>query len=244
MHATGFVIAALFWMGRWQDLVPVLDEHVAAFALESDTKCELLHGGILAGASLLEHLGDHDAARELVGMAAPFSPSDPLWGGYADGWRARFQILAGDPLDGLQRAEAVFASAHPWPRFHAATVIMEALISLDDRDALTEFLPTARDLREGLAILPPTCDRAEGHLAAADGDTPKALRLLGLALEGFERLGVPFEAARTREALAAVSSTDDAAMLLRRSLDTYERLGAGPRAMHVRAVLEEKMVDT
>ena len=244
MHATGFVIAALFWMGRWQDLIPILDEHVAAFALESDTKCELLHGGILVGASLFEHLGDHDAARDLVGMAAPFSASDPLWGGYADGWRARFQILAGDPLAGLQRAEAVFGSAHPWPRFHAATVIMEALIALDDRDALIEFLPTARDLREGLAILPPTCDRAEGHLAAADGDTPKALRLLGLALEGFERLGVPFEAARAREALAAVSTPDDAAMLLRLSLDTYERLGAGSRALHVRAMLDETIVDT
>jgi hypothetical protein len=230
-------------MGRWQELVPVLDEHVAAFAVESDTKCELLHSGILTGASLLEHRGDHDAARRLAGMAAPFSSSDPLWAGYADGWRARSQILAGEPLAGLERAEAVFASAQPWPRFHAAIVIIEALIALDDRDALTEFLPTARDLREGLAILPPTCDRAEGHLAVADGDIPKAVRLLGLALEGFERLGVPFEAARTREALAAVSSPDDAAMLLRRSLDTYERLGAGPRALHVRATLEEKIVD-
>jgi hypothetical protein len=32
-------------------------------------------------------------------------------------------------------------------------------------------------------------------------------------------------------------------MLLRRSLDTYERLGAGPRALRVQAVLEEKIVD-
>ena len=137
----------------------------------------------------------------------------------------------------------MLAFAPAWPRLHAAVIVIDALSAAGDHDGLAAFLPVGRGLDGGLALLPPTCDRAEGDVAASRGDTAIARRLWTRALEGFERVGVPYEAARTRERLAGVSSPDDAAMLLRRSLDTYERLGAGPRALHVRAVLEEKMVD-
>ena len=57
------------------------------------------------------------------------------------------------------------------------------------------------------------------------------------ALAGFERLGVPFEAATTRERLAAVEPSGVARSLLEAALATYERLGCAPRGRAVRARL-------
>jgi hypothetical protein len=89
-----------------------------------------------------------------------------------------------------------------------------------------------------MAPLGPSCDRAEGLLAAANGEKEQAAAALRSALDGFERLRVPFEAARTREALAAVSSPEDAQPLLTQALDTYESLGARPLAERARLALK------
>ena len=237
MHTTGFVIPALYQLGRWLELDSVLEEHVAAFAEEADTTCELLHGGILAGATRCAQGGDVGRAHELAAMAPPFAPTDPLWAGYADGWRARLRVAAGDARGGLEQARAVLASAPAWPRLHAAAIVIEALSAAGDHEGLAAFLPVGRGLDGGLALLPPTCDRAEGDVAAAGGDTAAARRLWTRALEGFERLEVPYEAARTKERLAAASSDDAAVALLEDALATYERMRAAPSAERVRAAL-------
>lgn len=237
MHATGFVIHALYQLGRWFDLDPVLEEHVAAFADEADATCELLHGGILAGATRFAQGGDIARARELAAMAPPFASTDPLWAGYADGWRARLRVAGGDARGGFEQARAVLAVAPAWPRLHAAVIVIEALSAAGDHDGLAAFLPVGRGLDGGLALLPPTCDRAEGDVAAAGGDTAAARRLWTRALEGFERLGVPYEAARTEERLATASPDDVAAALLESALATYERTSAAPSAERVRAAL-------
>jgi class 3 adenylate cyclase len=237
MHATGFVIHALYQLGRWSELDPVLEEHVAAFADEADATCELLHGGILAGATRFAHCGDLAKAGDLAAMPPSFASTDPLWAGYADGWRARLRVAAGDARGGCEQARAVFASAPAWPRLHAAVIVIEALSAAGDHDGLAGFLPVGRGLDGGLALLRPTCDRAEGDVAAAGGDTAAARRLWTRAIEGFERLGVPFEAARTRERLAAASPDDVAAGLLEDALATYERMRAVPSAERVRAAL-------
>ena len=237
MHATGFVIPALYQLGRWRELDPVLDEHVAAFADEADATCELLHGGILAGATRFAQGGDLDRAHELAAMAPPFASTDPLWAGYADGWRARLRVAVGDARGGLEEARAVLASAPAWSRLHAAVIVIDALSAAGDHEGLAAFLPVARRLDGGLALLPPNCDRAEGDLAATGGSTAAARSLWTRALEGFERVGVPYEAARTRERLAAVSTGEVAAALLEKALATYEQLRAAPAAERVRAAL-------
>ena len=237
MHATGFVIHTLYQLGRWLELDPVLEEHVAAFADEADATCELLHGGILAGATRFAQGGDLGRASELAAMAPPFASTDPLWAGYADGWRARLRVAVGDAPGGLEQARSVLVAAPAWPRLHAAVVVLEALSAAGDHDGLAAFLPVGRGLDGGLALLPPTCDRAEGDVAAAGGDTVAARRLWTRALEDFERLGVPYEAARTKERLAATSPDDVAAALLDNALATYERMQAVPSAERVRATL-------
>jgi hypothetical protein len=172
MHATGFVIPALYQLGRWLDLDPVLDEHVAAFADEADTTCELLHGGILAGATRFAQAGDLGKARELAAMAPRFASTDPLWAGYADGWRARLRVAAGDARGGLEQARSVLAFAPAWPRLHAAVIVIEALSAAGDHDGLAAFLPVGRGLNGGLALLPPTCDRAEGTSRRPEATPP------------------------------------------------------------------------
>jgi hypothetical protein len=237
MHATGFVIPALYQLGRWLDLDPVLDEHVAAFADEADTTCELLHGGILAGATRFAQAGDLGKARELAAMAPRFASTDPLWAGYADGWRARLRVAAGDARGGLEQARSVLAFAPAWPRLHAAVIVFEAPVRCRRPRRPGRLSPcwpraqrrsgsSASDLRQG-----------GGDIAAAGGDTAAAHRLWTRALEGFERVGVPYEAARTRERLAAASSDDVATALLGNALATYEEMHAAPSAERVRAAL-------
>jgi hypothetical protein len=80
----------------------------------------------------------------------------------------------------------------------------------------------------GNALLAPACDRAEGLLHAGAGRRREAARALRRALDGFERLGVPFEAARTREDQAAVVPAADARPLLQAASSAYKRLGAVP----------------
>ena len=62
-------------------------------------------------------------------------------------------------------------------------------------------------------------------------------RITSRALARFERLSVPFEAARTREHLAALESPTAARPLLKAALSTYERLACTPRQHAARARL-------
>ena len=57
------------------------------------------------------------------------------------------------------------------------------------------------------------------------------------ALDRFEQLGDPFEAARNREHLAAVAPAPDARSLLEAAIATYERLACAPRERAARARL-------
>ncbi len=80
----------------------------------------------------------------------------------------------------------------------------------------------------------PITDRSEARLRLHQGDREGAAALLREALAAFDRLGVPFEAARTREELAELES-GGAPALRAEALDVYERLGATPHADRVRA---------
>jgi DNA-binding NarL/FixJ family response regulator len=116
--------------------------------------------------------------------------------------------------------------------------LIEALHALGDWDRLRAFLPEARRRSGSLAILGPVCDRAEGMVAAADGDTDRAIELLRRSLAGFKRLGVPYELARTETLLAGVLPDGDAmlaeaiataeSLLGDRPIDAASTLGVAP----------------
>ena len=122
---------------------------------------------------------------------------------------------------------------------YAWIALLEALPALGDWPALDEALPRARGFAGNDALITPFSDRAEGRRRLAAGDQDEGERLLRSALEAFERLGIPFEAARTREVLAGLTDAPEREELLRSALETYDSLGATPHAERVRAALEE-----
>jgi DNA-binding NarL/FixJ family response regulator len=82
---------------------------------------------------------------------------------------------------------------------------------------------------------------AEGRIALAAGDAEAGDRLVS-ALEGFVRLEMPLEAARTRLELARALRPDEpdvAAREARVALESFERLGAGREADEAAALVRE-----
>jgi len=72
-----------------------------------------------------------------------------------------------------------------------------------------------------------------------EGDANGARPTIERALAEYERLGNPFEAARTREYLAEALPADARAPVLDVALLAYEQLGAPPYAERVRTRLED-----
>src|SRR5205823_12373758 len=79
------VMAALYRLGRWQEVLPVLDEHLAAFAEETvDMNCPFTRGGPVIGALVLDRLGRPDAAATASESIIP-NKDEP---GMVEGWMA------------------------------------------------------------------------------------------------------------------------------------------------------------
>jgi hypothetical protein len=84
-------------------------------------------------------------------------------------------------------------------------------------------------------VLGPAIDRATGLLHLWEGDTAGARLSLERALAEYDRLGNPFEAARTREYLAEALPVNKRAPVLDAALRQYKQLGATPSAERLRS---------
>src|SRR5207244_11116317 len=103
-------------------------------------------------------------------------------------------------------------------------------VALHDAEELRAFLPKAERIRQAVAVLGPAIDRATGLLQLWEGDTTRARPLLERALAEYERLGNPFEAARTRQYLAEALPIEERAPVLDAALAQYDQLAATPHA--------------
>jgi tetratricopeptide (TPR) repeat protein len=235
MHATYGLLSANHHLGRWSDVPPILSEHLEALREEADVTCFAVRAGPAIGALVLAHQGEPERAREVANMVPPVAKemSTPR----ADGLRARLMVATGDPAAGYELAESVITGWEFWRAPEAVLAGIEALIALKDWRRLDSFLTKARPFGAGSAPVGPTIDRAKGLMNGAAGQVEAAAALLRQALSGFERLGITFEIARTKEALADVSSPREAEALLTDALDTYESLGARPHADRARGKL-------
>jgi hypothetical protein len=235
-HSTGTLMNALYLIGHWDEVPAALEEHLRTFASDdAGTTCPFALGGFQLGALVLAHRGELDRAREV----AASMPKSEAPAGIVEGLQAMARTALGDPSSARELAERVIATgSRNFAEEPPVEIVAEldALEALDDRDALRAFIPQARARASELAIAGPAADRAEAVLALADGDATAARRLLERAIEGFDRLS-PFDAARAREALAAIDPSG-AATLLESAATTYERLGARPHAVRVRVMLE------
>jgi hypothetical protein len=231
-HSTAVLISALYLSGRWGEIPELVDEHVQTFNTdEAGTTCPFALGVFQLGATVLSHRGEVDRAQELA-ASMPESQA-PI--GVVEALQATAANALGDYATARSIAERVIeAGSRNFAEEPAIEIaaLLDALVGMEDWDALGSFLPEARRRAAQLALASPGIDRAEGLASAATSDPARAVELLRRAIDGFDRIS-PFEAARTREALATLDP-EHRDELLSAALATYERLGAKPHAARVR----------
>jgi class 3 adenylate cyclase len=220
MHASYVVMHAAFPLGHWDEALSLLDRHLEVAADEAQVTCTAVNGAPLIPARILVERGEPERAVAF----APLPPAVPERIAlphaahllqYATVLDAR--ALAGELVDRMLRMPRAMRS-------EALPALLEALPALGDWERLDAVLADARLSRDAMAVLAPMVDRAAGLRALEAGDPDAAARLLGSALQGFVALGLPFEAARTREMLAPLLP-DEAEALRSAALDVYRRLG-------------------
>src|SRR2546430_16888205 len=147
-------------------------------------------------------------------------------------------LACGDAPGSRQEAEKILAVNRrlTYEESPMEVVLMvDALVALHDAEGLRRFLPQAERIREAVAVLGPTIDRAAGMLQLLEGDAAGARPLLERALAEYDRLGNPFEAARTREYLAEALPADERVPILEAAWRQFEQLGATPYAVRLRS---------
>jgi len=233
MHGTFCLMNGLYHLGSWPETLTFLDEHVAAFRLEGKVRCYAVQGGPLLGAITLVNRGELERAHEIAAMV----PLDPRPRSRFEGLHARFALEAGDPETARRLAHEAMDRTEYWRAPEAVHTLLDALAAQRDWPGLDEFIGRIGTLADDIPPIRAARDRAQGLLRAEAGDTKGARTSLGRAVDRFEGLSMVLDAARTREALAAVVPPDEGSVLLRQALGTYERLGAKPHATRVRAGL-------
>ena len=207
MHVTWPLLAALYHLGRWDEMFPIVEEHLAAYAKEPAAECHFVRDGPLIAASALAHMGEMDRARSLA--AVPGDPAtDP---DTASAWQAWYLVASGNPETAREIAAPKALEGRSYGPQHAMALV-EALVALEDWNALDEILPHARAATAGNALLGPYCDRASGLMTAARGDRHSAEMHLVRALSGFEKLSEQYQATRTRQTMAALTTVRGAAV--------------------------------
>jgi DNA-binding SARP family transcriptional activator len=200
MHVTWPLLASLYHLGRWDEMFPIAEEHMAAYAQEPAAECQFVRDGPLIAASALAHMGRMEQARSLA--AIPGDPAaDP---DTASDWQAWYLVASGDPAAARAIAAPKALEGRSFGPQHAM-VVVEALAALEDWSALDEILPHARAATAGNALLEPFCDRALGLMTAAASDRRSARKHLVRALSGFEKFKVQYQATRTRQIMASLT---------------------------------------
>jgi tetratricopeptide (TPR) repeat protein len=228
MHATSVIITAADWLGDWDLAEAALAGHLANFEGESTVRCLNVQSGPNRGALVVARRGDVERARSLVGRPIPFEATP----GPVQSAAAEVMVAAGLPEEGLAIARDVLERSARWRQPIAAGAALHAHEALEDWDALGRLAADLEDLRPASPYLDALIDRAAGRSMLAQGDREAGLGLLRRALAKFERIPVVFEAAMTRETLAA-ALPDERERFLRAALATYEGLRAEPSVLRV-----------
>jgi DNA-binding CsgD family transcriptional regulator/tetratricopeptide (TPR) repeat protein len=223
-HGTSSVMWCLYHLGDWSETEELVEEHLEAIRGADVFNCPYMRNGPLIGALVAGHLGDFERSRELLAQFQ-HSADEP---GIPEALHARVLVALGEADAGAAAAQKLIDSGRVpslEENAHEVVALLEALVATGGWDRLEAFLPEARRRIPMLAMVEPVSDRAEGLVAAARNQTEDAVTLLGRALAGFERLGVPYEIARTNAFLARVLPDSDAA--LADALAAAESLFAG-----------------
>ncbi|OGO53411.1 MAG: hypothetical protein A2V84_05830 [Chloroflexi bacterium RBG_16_70_13] len=219
MHALSPILVSLFHLGRWDELLEALDEHMAAFRADPATECQAVRDGPAIGATALAVLGRAEEARTLAAVLG-----DPLTDQSASAWQARYATASGHP----DVARAITADrAHEGRTYgpQHAFAYLEALSEEGDLGAATAFLPEARRFAAGNALLGPLVDRVAGEIRLVAEDRRGAVAAFRAAVNGFAALSAKLEEARSLGCLATAVSGPEAASVRSAAEVAYARLG-------------------
>jgi class 3 adenylate cyclase len=243
-----FYAVATFRLGRWDEFWRIFTEVDEAFGLSDPGKSLRYHahrlfavaaylsevsGDSAAADRYIGHLDNSQAAQGSVGISAA-----RLWIVMTlirrrEFREARARLAVHDPVRDIQNRDLtlegwadLIAAEGSWNE--AAAIVSEARNWSD---------------RTGLRFLPLVADRLEGQAALAAGETDRATRLLETARDGFTRLEVPWERARTElslaEAYVANGNGAEAATAARAALETFSALGAPAEIERAAALVAE-----
>ncbi len=231
MHGSYTTMNVLFNLGRWEEIPPLIDEHLDALASERGRGCPYVRGGPVLGALVLAHRGETARAVALLDDHDRNSPAELI--GTPDAIAARARVALGSLAVGRSMAERVVESSrHITTEENAYEYLawLEALGALEDLEGLAAAMPRVRRMASALAVLPPALDRAEALIDVAAGGRRmgRARDRLRSALAAYDAMGVVFEAARTRELLAATVEPAEADELRAHASEAYRQLGARP----------------
>ena len=221
MHGTFAKLWVLHHLGRWGEIPPLADEHLATLEGEDTIVCPYVRSGPLVGALTLAHLGDAAGVRRITDRVratwdAPGLPEMLL---------ARIATAAGDPAEGARLAHLILDSGRqPNLEENAFDVVglIESLQALEDWEALREVVAGARRWEPALALMRPVRDRAAGLIALVAGERGPGVTRLRAAADRFSRLSLGYEVARTKALLA--QAMPDAADVLADALAAAEPL--------------------
>ena len=236
-----YLVWGCIWRGELERAGDLAGQALEAAALLEDPTAKAI--GLAAGALVHAHSGPAEAARAEAGEAlAIFSDLQwrsgaiwPLWAlglvelseGDAASAEAHLGPLAdllgsmgaGDPVLGVFLPDAI-----------------EALAALGEtaraRAHLEPFEQKARELRRGWALA--AAARCEGAIAAAEGKHDPAFEAFERSSAEYERLGMPFERARTLllegQARRRLKQRGLARAAFDEAFIAFDRLGAKPWA--------------
>lgn len=220
MHALSPILVSLFHLGRWDELLEALDEHMVAFRADPATECQAVRDGPAIGATALAVLGRIDEARTLADTLG-----DPLADRSASAWQARYATAMGRP----DVARAITAERANEGRTYGpqhAFAYLEALSQEGDLGLAAGFLPEARRFVAGNALLGPLVDRLDGEIRLAGGDRDGAVTALRAAVAGFWALSAKLEEARSLDRLATAVPAAESASIRSAADALYADLGA------------------
>ena len=230
MHIAYELIAAAELSGRWDRVAQILPWFAAAAAAEGDITCASVRAGPPYGATVLARRGATAEALALV----PLAPTNAELGTFvAVAHMANYATLVASPEVARASVNAALPRTQTGFLELGIAPMLEALERMAMYDEMEAFLPTAQGQMGATVTIEPALGRAEALLALRRGDTKTAQALLRQSLAAFQRIGTPFEIARTMELLARIVDQPERGQLRDRAREIYVSLGAQPFAAQI-----------
>lgn len=225
MHATGTTLEALYFLGRFDEALALLDEHLAAFADEANVSCASVRIGPVIGALIAAHQRRPEDARRLLDTIPVVNRTS----GIVDGLRALVMVELDEAATGRSEAERLLGRPMLVEPGAVHMARLEALGRLEAWNELEPVLEQARPHVGGFSPLGVTIARLEGLSLLAHGNRVDATALIERAVTIADRMSMRVLGARAREALARVDPLR-ADHLMANAEATYRSVGALPIA--------------